>query len=114
MRATSISRRAIGRLELLLALSVTVLLFELYPSLWLNILWAVDIRNWSRGIWLFVNAGAIVILIGSRFGPELYDKLRQRGERLAADREKHAKLRATIEQRQLLERVREAQKRRVY
>lgn len=60
-----------GRLELLLVLAFLALLFQVFPALWLGLLWALDVRNWPREVWLAINVGVVLALFAIRFGPEL-------------------------------------------
>ncbi len=106
-------RSGFAWLELLLGLAAIVLLFQLFPSLWFACVWAVDVRNWSRGGWLGLNAVAVLVLCGIRFGPELYKEWRERGARLAINREKQEKQRQLTEQREALERLQRGRARRV-
>jgi uncharacterized membrane protein YqjE len=108
------TRSGFAWLELLLVLAVLVLLFEVFPSLWECTLWALDIRNWPRTAWFAANFVVLFALAAIRFGPDLLDDWRNRRERQAADREKQHKQQELKEQREVLERMQAAQKRRVY
>jgi len=114
MRFVRVSKNGFGRLELLLVLSIVAITFQLFPSLWFDTLWVIDVRNWSRAAWLCVSMGVLLTLVGIRFGPDLMDEWRQRRERLAKEREKRDKQQALAEQRKLFERLREARKRQLF
>jgi len=68
-------KRSIGRemrkLETLLAIAVAGLFVQLVPGLFRNVTWLLDVRNWSRGMWIAVNVFAILALIGIRCRAEL-------------------------------------------
>ncbi len=101
-------------LELLLALTLLVLVFQLFPSLWTGTLWALDIRNWPRTVWFAGNLVMVFVLVAIRFGPDLYQDWRQRKERLAGEREKKQKQQELKEQRETLVRMQQARSRRIY
>lgn len=101
-------------LELLLALVALALAFQLLPSLWFGAAWLLDVRNWPRTVWFLTNCLVVLTLVGIRFVPDLYKDWRERRERRASERAKKQKQRERKEQRKTLERMMEAQKRRVY
>jgi hypothetical protein len=78
MRINRSNRSGHAWLELLLAVSLLALVLQLVPALGERFIRALDVRHWPRGIWLAVNAGAILALLWFRHGPEL------RAHRLAA------------------------------
>ena len=102
------------RLELVLGLSILTLILQLFPSLWFALLWMVDVRNWSRSTWILFNAGLVVMLLGVRLGPGLYQEWSDRKSLISAGREKRAKRDELNEQRKLFARLRKARKRRSY
>jgi hypothetical protein len=67
-------------LELCLALSVIAILFQLMPSWGSNVLWAIDVRNWTRNAWIGVNASGVLALIAVRYLPDVVKRWRLRGE----------------------------------
>lgn len=114
MRVGRYEPHGFPRLELLLILTFIVLLFQVFPSLWFAFTWCIDVRNWSRGVWLGLNACAVLALCGIRFGPDLYKEWRERLARLAIERDKQEKQRQLTEQREMLERLQRSRGRRIY
>ncbi len=114
MHMQKLIRTGFAWLELLLALASLALLFQLFPSLWIGTLWALDIRNWPRTVWFAANMMVVFTLVAIRFGPNLYTDWRERRERRVSERAKQLKQQKLKEQRETLERMKEAQKRRVY
>jgi len=84
-----------------------------FPSLWDALVSAVDVRDWSRSVWIGLNIGIVLVLLGIRFGPELFDRSRQPRRRVSHECEKHEKRLTAKEERELYERMREARKRQV-
>ncbi len=113
MRVSRNKRRGVAWLELLLALAFVALLFQVFPSLWNGLVWAADVRNWSRGVWMGVNVAVVLILFGIRFGPELYRESRVRRPRRARKRSTAETQLTMKEERELYGRMREARKRQV-
>jgi hypothetical protein len=109
-----IERRGVAWLELLFLFAVVTLVFQAVPSLWTGILWAVDIRNWSRSTWFAVNLVFVVALVAIRFGPDLYEEWRRRQERRAEARAKQRKQKELQEHRQMLERLQRGRAHRIY
>jgi hypothetical protein len=107
-------RAGFNWLELLLVLSVGALLFQLLPGLWSGTLWALDVRNWPRTIWFAMNCVLLLGLVAARIGPDLYNEWRNRRASVAAYREKKQRQRKLKEEREMLERIKDARKRRVY
>jgi prepilin-type N-terminal cleavage/methylation domain-containing protein len=101
-------------LELLLALAVLTLILQIFPDAGRLALWSLDVRNWPRTIWFVGNVGVLLLLIALRFGPQLRDDWRTRRSRLTSEiAEKHRK-QELKEQRDTLERLKQAQRRRIY
>jgi len=69
--SSGLKYRGFASLELLLVIAILAVLFQLFPSLWFSLAWAVDFRNWSRGGWLVANIVVVVALCAVRFRPEL-------------------------------------------
>lgn len=67
------TRYGVARLELLLSIASLALLFQVFPSLWFGLVWALDVRNWSRGIWIGLNALAVAALFAIQFRIEIRD-----------------------------------------
>ena len=51
-------------LEMLLAVSCTVLVLQAFPELFWGLLAIIDVRNWSWRVFATVSAIAIVSLVG--------------------------------------------------
>jgi uncharacterized protein YlxW (UPF0749 family) len=103
-----------GWLEASLLFSLVALIMQLFPSVWVAVLWAIDIRNWPRTRFFVLNAVVVVTLILVRFGPDLYEDWRERHIHRRKDRELQQKKLDMREQRKSLERQIEARKRRLY
>lgn len=101
-------------LELLLVLAAGVLLLQLWPTLGNGILWAIDVRNWSREVWFGANFGLILVLLSLRFAPGLYADWKERQGLLAVKQAKADKQRQLKEQREALERAAQSRRRRIY
>ena len=52
------------RLETWLVLASVSLFFQLFPATFWGLLWAIDARNWTWGVWVGVEIGVIVTLVG--------------------------------------------------
>lgn len=102
------------RLELLLALALVLLLFQLFPSLWTGTLWALDVRNWPRTVWFAMNWIVLLTLAAIRFGPDLYNEWQERQKRRATERAMERKQQELKEQREMLERLKRGRERRIY
>ena len=100
-------------LEVLLVLALASLFCILFPSVVERALSNVGLSTWPYSIRLIVNLLAIGVLLGIRFGPQLFDEWRQRRRRFAIDLEKQEEERKLREQRELFERLHEARKRQV-
>jgi uncharacterized membrane protein YqjE len=115
MKRRSYQRHAgFAWLELLLALAVLALLLQFFPQVGRLVLWIFDVRNWPRSIWFFGNLGILFILIALRFGPGLVEDWRSRKSRLAADVAEKHRQQELKKQRENLERLKQAQRRRIY
>ena len=62
-------------LEVLLVLALVAVLFQMFPALWLAVVWSVDVRNWSRDAWIGLNVAAVLVLFAIRFRTELKQTL---------------------------------------
>jgi hypothetical protein len=114
MSAGKSLRAGYGWLELLLVFALLALLLQVFPALWTSTLWALDIRNWPRTFWFVGTWIVLLALVAVRVGPAIYSDLRQRSERLVAQRVKKQKEQVLKEERERLARMKEAMKRRVY
>lgn len=103
-----------GWRELLLAIAVLALLFQLFPATLTVILWALDFRNWPRTFWFAASWVVLLALVAVRFGPELYIDWRKRQQQREANRQVWQKQQKLKEQREMLARMKEASKRRIY
>jgi hypothetical protein len=74
----------------------------------------IDVRKWSREVWLGLNVGVLLVLCGIRFGPGLCREWRERRTRLTIEREQPEKQRQLREQREMLERLQRGRTRRIY
>ncbi len=114
MEEKRLSRWNFNWLEPLLLLAVAALLFQLFPSLWVGSLWALDFRNWSRTTVFAVNFGVLFALAAMRFGPDLYKDWRMQRDEHLTEWTKKEKQQELKHQREQIERLKEAQKRRLY
>ena len=101
-------------LELLLALAMLALLVQLFPQVGRFALWALDVRNWPRSVWFIGNLGILLLLVGLRFGPQLVEEWKSRRDRLAVEATQKHRQQELKEQREALERLKQAQRRRIY
>jgi len=108
------TRLGVAWLELLLALAVVALLFQLFPQLRQIALWVIDVRNWPRTMWFVANLIVVIVLLAVRFGPGLVEDWRERQARLAAEQEKRTKQQELKAQREALERMKQSQRRRIW
>ncbi|HEX5472745.1 MAG TPA: hypothetical protein VFW73_12715 [Lacipirellulaceae bacterium] len=53
------------------AVAALTLLLQVFPLLGRGFVHALDVRHWSRTIWIYLNVGIMVSLIGVRFRKEL-------------------------------------------
>jgi hypothetical protein len=60
-----------GWLEVLLMFAVLAFLFQAFPSLWSAFKDASDVWNWSPRVWLSLNIGFLLLLLGIRSKSEL-------------------------------------------
>ena len=51
------------RLETWLVLTSVSLVFQLFPALFWGLLYAVDVRNWTWGVWVGIQVAVVAILI---------------------------------------------------
>jgi hypothetical protein len=107
-------RRIFGTLELILMAAVVAMVFQLFPGLSRGLIWLADVRNWSRTAGLWVNVFVLVALFAARFGPRLVGDWRERRLRRHAEQETANAQRKLKEQRQTLQRIKDARKRRLY
>jgi hypothetical protein len=61
----SASRRPwLLRLETWLVLAAIGLAFQMYPALFWGLLYWIDVRSWTWGVWVGVEIAVLVILLG--------------------------------------------------
>ena len=113
MRTIHQHRRGVAWLEILLVLAVLALLFQVFPQLWFNTLWALDVRNWSRAAWFALNIGVVLVLFAIRYAPEVHQQWKQRKSNRVRHRTEDEEQRKLREERELYERMKEARKRQV-
>jgi hypothetical protein len=113
-RVSCQKREGFAWVELLLALAVLALLFQIFPQIGGLVLWILDVRNWPRSVWFFGNLGILFILIALRFGPQLIEDWRSRRNRLAAEVAEKHRQQELKDQRESMERLKQAQRRRIY
>jgi hypothetical protein len=103
-------RNGLAWLEILLAIAILALILQLFPNLGR----ALDVRNWTRGVWFLVNGLVVIALILIRFAPDQVLEWQSRRGRTAADHKILERQRAAREHRESLEQIRKARKRRLY
>jgi hypothetical protein len=113
MNSKPYNRDGFVRLEVLLVLAFLALFFQVFPSLWSGVLWALDMRNWSRGTWMVLNVVVVVFLFALRFGPELYQEWRKTPRHRSVKLECDEKRLSREEELALYQRMQEARKRQV-
>ena len=111
IKISSTPNSAFVRLELVLVLASIALLFQLFPSLWFNLVTIIDIRKWPHGTWISVNV--VILLFRVRFGPELSAEWCQKCLRICANRKRDEKQLSVKQERALYARMHEARKRQV-
>jgi hypothetical protein len=101
-------------LGLLLAVSVIVLIFQLYPTIFDTILWAIDIRNWTRVAWFLANLAVVISLLAIRFGPDAALAWRNRASKSQAERKQREEIAERKQRRDAIEQIKQARSRRLY
>lgn len=106
-------------LEWLLVLSVFCLVVQVLPQNLMArfgqfVLLMVDPRNWPRTAWFVANLLIVLVLLAVRFGPGLLQDWREQRERRDTQRQQHIKQQELKEQRQNLEKLQQAKRRRIY
>lgn len=114
MSRNRIYRSGLGWVEILLILAVISCLLQVFPSLWDAVSAVIDIRQWPRAVWFYLNAILIVIFVCARFAPDFYNAWSNRQMQLAIDRKKKHELHARKAERERLEQIRQARSRRIY
>ncbi len=101
-------------LEWLLVLSVFFLVVQLFPRFCQFLFSLVDPRNWPRTAWFGVNLFVLLALVAVRFAPQLVADWRERKTRLTVEKTKHDKQQELKAEREALERMQQAKRRRIY
>jgi type VI protein secretion system component VasK len=101
-------------LEWMLVLSVFCLVVQVFPRFGQLVLLLVDPRNWPRTAWFAVNLFVLLALVAVRFAPQLLADWRERKERLTVEKTKHDKQQELKAEREALERMQQAKRRRIY
>ena len=52
------------RLETWLVFAGLFLLFQVFPSLFWGLIYIIDVRNWTWGVWVGVEIGVVIALLG--------------------------------------------------
>lgn len=102
------------RLELWLVLAVAALVLQLFPGSVGDLVALVDIRYWPRAAWLCLNVAVLMLLVAIRSSPGFTAEWRERRQRLNRERETAKKSQELREQREALQRVKNARRRRIY
>jgi hypothetical protein len=103
-------RRAFPWLEILLAIAIALLILQSIPATTRTL----NVTTWSGATWMSVNAGAILLLVIVRLGPDLINELYQRRSCQNARRDVQEKQKELKERRESLEQIKRARKRRLY
>ena len=106
MRPTPKKCTAFAFLELLLAVAILVLAWQLVPAL--------DFSKWSRGGWMVANAGILATLVAVRFMPDAFFDWRERQDKRMHDQGNLTARQKAKERREALEQIRKSRKRRIY
>jgi cytochrome c biogenesis protein ResB len=100
--------------EGLLAFVVAVLILQIFPEIGEVLLWTIDLRNWPRTAWFVINLLVLSVLLAVRFAPQIVEDWRSRRERLSVEQIKRQQQLELNEQRDSLERMKQALRRRIY
>ncbi len=105
---------SLGWLELSLGAAAVVLVFLLFPQLWRETLWAVDLRGWSKRSYTLATAAIVLTLTAMRLAPQFLEQHRHRSEQRAKLLVEEARIKALREEKEMLERMKEGMRRRMY
>ena len=105
---------SLGWLELSLGVAAVILVFQFFPELWQETLWAIDLRRWSQGSYTLITTVILLTLVGMRFAPQLVEQYRHRCEQRAKKQAEETRVKAIREQKETLQRMKEGMKRRMY
>jgi hypothetical protein len=107
-------RRGSAWLELLFAIAVLILIFQVFPGSFDTLVWILNFSNWPRTAWFAINWVILIILASVRFLPGMYRDFKLRQNRKAADHERKEKEKELRKQRETLERLKRGRERRIY
>ena len=93
-------RNAFAWLELLLVLAIVALVLQLFPAIWWRLVGIVDVRNWSRWTWFFVNVTVVGLLIAVRLAPEMSEAIARRRAEKAKRYQQEERKRQAAERRE--------------
>jgi hypothetical protein len=112
--AAKLFRRAnFVKFEVLLVIAIVALLLQVFPAAGKTVLWMLDVRNWPRTVWFWLNFVAVLSLLVMRFGPALVEDWKTRRSRLETEREGRERQRQLKEKRERLEDIRRGRNRRL-
>lgn len=114
MRSREQGRSGFPWLELFLVIAVLSLVLQLFPTLWRGTVGALDLRNWSRSVWIAANVILLLMLVAIRYLPTMILDWRERRVRKTASQAVLEKQKKMKDQREQIERLRQARKRRIY
>lgn len=106
------NRRAIAKLEVLLAVASLVLIWQLFPSFVNRTIVALNVMRWTASAWLALNAFAIASLMGVRYGPSVVKAWREYRTRKEAGLIAKKRIAEMRGRRELIERRKSAQSKR--
>lgn len=106
--------RSIDWLKASLSVSVILLICQLLSVYWDSARSVIDARRWSQSVWFLVNVGALVLLMVVRFGPEIFQELKNSSQKRRVSNMQRQKVKEQQELRETLSRIKEARKRRFY
>jgi Ni/Fe-hydrogenase subunit HybB-like protein len=107
-------RLRLGRLEILLAIAALALFLQFIAHSGPALLGALDVRLWPRAAWFGLNTAVVLVLCAVRFGPGFVRTLELKRHQAVMNRETQEAKRKQLEQRELLKRLQEGRKRRIY
>jgi hypothetical protein len=112
MAAKFLRSLRLGKLELLLVLAVVSLGLQLFPAGAWTLLWMLDVRNWPRTVWFWVNIAIVAALVAVRLGPGIFSDWKARRERINAERQAARHQKEQREHREMLAGIKEGRRRR--
>jgi hypothetical protein len=107
-------RNGIAWLKLLFALAIVILIVQIYPGVLDDVLWAIDIRNWTRVAWFLVNLAVVGALVAIRFGPEAAHAWRNHRMKAQSERNQRNEIAERKRERNAIEQIKQSRSRRLY